>query len=223
VFGIDGRARPFAAANGAMVTHGRILVALVAMALASPRVGLAQGARASEKARAERQESRGTVAAPVDSTGAVDESPGLKKRVIARAPFGDAVIMLNARSDGQIEVAAAAAKRSNVAVVSWQAVRLWADSADRILATRARPGKGKVITSRAVVEEPGVSGGAVSLVRKASRDSTEWSLFFADSSFGGFSVPIEKSEASVFIANMRRAVTAARKLQSPEKRSPDKK
>jgi hypothetical protein len=217
VFEIDGRATPFAVANGAIAAHGRVLAAVVALAVFGPQAVLAQSTRASEKARAERQESRGTVAPSADTAVADAESPGVKKRVIARAPFGDAVIMLNARSDGQIEIATAASKRSNVALVTWQAARLWADSADRILATRARPGKGRIITSRAVVEEQGVSGGAVSLVRKASRDSTEWSLFFADSSFSGFSVPIEKSEASVFVANMRRAITAAKKLQSPEK------
>jgi hypothetical protein len=133
------------------------------------------------------------------------------KRVpISKAVFGDAGIIVNARDDGFIEVAAAGPTKTVLIQLRTMAARAWVDSTSRML--RARPRRSNTPrTYRADIEEHGTST-TMALSRKVTAGESEYSLFFSDEPLTGFTIPIEKSEADVFVAIVRKAVGTSAKL-----------
>ena len=56
----------------------------------------------------------------------------------------------------------------------------------------------------------------MALTRRVTNGESEYSLFFSDDPLAGFTVPVEKSEADVFVAVVRRAVAASAKMLDKE-------
>lgn len=140
------------------------------------------------------------------------------RHAVSKTMLGEAVVILNARADDLIEVAAADGRRSIALTLGLRDATHWADSSAKILRFRVRKRPGTV-SYRNLVEEPGVSGGGISLTRRVTAGESEYSVFFADTSFGGFAVPMSKEEATLFVSSVRKAVAAARKL-SPREPAP---
>ena len=141
------------------------------------------------------------------------------RATIARTMLGDATVMVNARGDSLIEVAAADGRRSIAMTLALSEARAWVDSSTRILRYRAR-NRATPVSYRNLVEEPGVAGGGVTLTRRVTKGASEYSLFFADTAFGGFAVPVTREEATLFVSAVRKAVAASAKL-SPQPPAPE--
>ena len=140
--------------------------------------------------------------------GAASAPP--KRVPISKAVFGDAGIIVNARDDGFIEVAAAGPAKTVLIQLRTMAARAWVDSTSRML--RARPRRSNTPrTYRSDIEEHGTST-TMALSRKITAGESEYSLFFSDEPLTGFTIPIEKSEADVFVAIVRKAVGASVKM-----------
>ena len=134
---------------------------------------------------------------------------------IAKTVMGDAGIIVNARDDGFIEVAAAGPAKTVLLQFRTLAARAWVDSTARML--RARPRRSTTPrTYRSDIDEAGTSG-TMALTRSVAGGESEYTLFFSDDPLGGFSIPIERSEADVFVAQLRRAVArSAALLERPD-------
>jgi len=136
-----------------------------------------------------------------------------RRVAISKAVFGDAGMIINARNDGFIEVAAAGPNKTVLLQLRTLAARAWVDSTYRML--RARPRRSATPrTYRSDIEEHGTSG-TMALTRKVTGGESEYALFFSDDPLGGFTIPIERSEADVFVATLRRAVAASTKMAEP--------
>ena len=139
---------------------------------------------------------------------------GVKRVPISKSVFGDAGIIVNARDDGFVEVAAAGPQKTVLIQLRTMAARAWVDSTSRML--RARPRRSATPrTYRADVQEHGTST-TMALTRKVTNGESEYSLFFSDDPLAGFTVPVEKSEADVFVAVVRRAVATSAKMLDKE-------
>ena len=147
-------------------------------------------------------------------TQAVSDPFKTTKRVpIAKTVLGDAGMIVNARDDGFIEIAAAGPNKTVLLQLRTMAARAWVDSTARMLKARVRRSN-TPRTYRSDIEEHGTAG-TMALTRKVTAGESEYSLVFSDDPTGGFTIPIEKSEADVFVAQVRRAVTTSAKLAEP--------
>jgi hypothetical protein len=152
-------------------------------------------------------------ATPAAAAGPATPS-GVKRVPISKSVFGDAGIIVNARDDGFIEVAAAGPQKTVLIQLRTMAARAWVDSTSRML--RARPRRSTTPRAyRSDVQEHGTST-TMALTRKVTNGESEYSLFFSDDPLAGFTVPVEKSEADVFVAVVRRAVVASAKMLDKE-------
>jgi hypothetical protein len=143
-------------------------------------------------------------------------APDNTKRVpVSKAVFGDVGVIVNARDDGFIEVAAAGQEKPILLQFRTQAARAWVDSTLRML--KARPKKSDTPrTFRSDIPEFGTNG-TMALTRKLTAGQSEYALFFSDKPTGGFTAPIEASEADVFVAIIRKAVAqSAKMLDKPD-------
>jgi hypothetical protein len=143
-------------------------------------------------------------------------APDATKRVpVSKAVFGDAGMIVNARDDGFIEVAAAGPQKTILLQLRTLAARAWVDSTSRMLS--ARPRKSDTPrTFRSDIQEYGTNG-TMAVTRTVTGNESEYALFFADTPTGGFTVPIEASEADVFVAIVRKAVVqSAKMLEKPD-------
>lgn len=177
-----------------------VLVGLVTVVgAAAPREGAAQSGGATPPAKA---------ATPAGA-------PHAKRVAVSKAVFGDAGIIVNARNDGFIEIAAAGPKKTILLQLRTLAARAWVDSSQRIL--RARPRRSATErTYRSGIEEYGTSG-TMALSRKVENGESTYSLFFSDDPLAGFTIPIEASEADVFVAIVRKAAAqSAKMLEKPD-------
>jgi hypothetical protein len=133
----------------------------------------------------------------------------VKRVPISKAVFGDAGVIVNARDDGFIEIAAAGPKTVLVQLRT-MAARGWLDSTGRVM--RARPKRSPEPRSyRSEIKEYG-SNAMMALTRTVTSGQSEYALYFADDPTAGFTVPIEPSEAEVFVAIVRKAVAASVKM-----------
>ena len=117
----------------------------------------------------------GSVAAT--QTAAPNPATSRVKRVpVSKAVFGDAGMIVNARDDGFIEVAAAGPEKTVFFQLRHMAVRAWVDSTARML--RARPRRSNTPrTFRADIEEYGTSG-TMAVTRTVTAGESEYALFF---------------------------------------------
>ena len=115
-------------------------------------------------------------------------------------------------------IAIAAAQGDSAATVTLRAsdARAWVDSTRRFV-TRKAPRKSTVVVlQRSMIEEASDSGAAVSFLRRAASDTTTFELLFSTRSFGKFPLALERREAVLFFAAMRRAVDATRPPAPPK-------
>jgi hypothetical protein len=132
------------------------------------------------------------------------------RRTIARFGFTDGAVAIDVRPGGIVAIAAA--QGDSAATIAFRAsdARAWADSTRRFV-TRAAPRKRTmVVLQRSMMAEAADSGAAVSFLRRAASDTTTFALLFSTRDFGKFSLALERREAALFFAAMRRAVAATR-------------
>jgi len=181
-----------------MTSHVWIRLAIAGFALTVP-FGAASSAQAQGDTAA-------TQAAAVNR-------PSAKRVPIAKSVFGDAGMIVNARNDGFIEIAAAGPSKTVLLQLRTLAARAWVDSTARMLRARVRRSN-TPRTYRSDIDEPGTST-TMALTRKVTAGESQYALFFSDDPLGGFTIPIERSEADVFVAQVRRAVALSAKLLEP--------
>ena len=132
------------------------------------------------------------------------------KRVpVSKAVFGDAGIIVNARDDGFIEVAAAGPKKPVYLQLRTLAARAWVDSTARMM--KARPKRSaEPKTYRADVSEHGTNT-TMAVTRTITAGESAYSLAFSGDPASAFTVPIEpSSKPSVIVAMSLGAVPAPR-------------
>jgi len=114
------------------------------------------------------------------------------------------------RAGSIIAIAAAQGDSAMTITLRASAARAWIDSTRRFV-TRPAPRKStQIVLQRSMIEEAADSGGAISFLRRAARDTTTFELLFSTRFFGKFPLALERREAVLFFAAMRRAVDAAR-------------
>jgi hypothetical protein len=157
------------------------------------------------------QAQSGATAATPPARASNPFAPDNVKRVpVSKAVFGDAGIIVNARDDGFIEVAAAGTQKPILLQLRTLAARAWVDSTLRML--RAKPRRSAPPrTFRSDIAEYGTNG-TMALTRNVTAGESEYSLYFSDGPTSSFTVPIEGSEADVFVAIVRKAVVQSAKM-----------
>ena len=180
---------------------------------------LAAAAMVGSAASAPAVAQSGATAVPASAQASPAPKPGVKRIPIAKSVFGDAGMIVNARDDGFIEVAAAGPDKTILLQLRALAARAWVDSTARML--RARPRRSNTPrTYRSDIDEAGTSS-TMAVTRKVTAGESEYALFFSDDPLAGFTIPIEKSEADVFVAQVRRAVLlSAKLLEKPDSTKP---
>jgi hypothetical protein len=134
----------------------------------------------------------------------------VKRVPVSKAVFGDAGMIVNARDDGFVEVAAAGPQKTVLLQLRTMAARGWLDSTGRIM--RARPKRSpEPRTFRSEIREYGTNT-TMALTRTVTSGQSAYALYFADDPATGFTVPIEPEEADVFVAIVRKAVNASVKM-----------
>jgi hypothetical protein len=147
---------------------------------------------------------------PQDSAAPPDSQVSQKPKTIARYGFSDGALAIDVRPGSIIAVAAAQGDSAMTITLRASDARAWTDSTRRYV-TRPAPRKStQVVLQRSMIEEAADSGGAISFLRRAARDTTTFELLFSTRSFGKFPLALERREAALFFAAMRRAVDAAR-------------
>jgi hypothetical protein len=137
-------------------------------------------------------------------------APTTKRVSISKAVFGDAGMIVNARDDGFIEVAAAGPQKTIYLKLRTAAARAWIDSTQRMLKARvhkADPPR----TFRSEVTEYG-STTMMALTRSVDAGQSQYALAFSENPQSAFTVPIEAEEADVFVAIIRKAEAQAAKM-----------
>jgi len=137
-------------------------------------------------------------------------APTTKRVPISKAVFGDAGMIVNARDDGFIEIAAAGPKKTIYLQLRTAAARAWIDSTQRMLKARVRKAD-PPRTFRSDVVEYG-STTTMAMTRSVDAGQSQYALAFSENPQSSFTVPIEQEEADVFVAIIRKAETQAAKL-----------
>jgi hypothetical protein len=137
-------------------------------------------------------------------------APSTKRVPISKAVFGDAGVIVNARDDGFIEVAAAGPQKTIYLKLRTAAARAWIDSTQRMLKARARKAD-PPRTYRSDVTEYG-STTTMALTRSVDAGQSQYSLGFSENPQSAFTIPIEEEEADVFVAIIRKAETQTAKM-----------
>jgi hypothetical protein len=133
-----------------------------------------------------------------------------KPKAIARYGFSDGAVAIDVRAGSIIAIAAAQGDSAMTITLRASDARAWTDSTRRYM-TRPAPRKTtQIVLQRSMIEEAADSGGAISFLRRAARDTTTFELLFSTRFFGKFPLALERREAVLFFAAMRRAVDAAR-------------
>jgi hypothetical protein len=133
----------------------------------------------------------------------------VKRVPISKSVFGDAGIIVNARDDGYIDVAAAGPSKSVLLQLRTQAARAWADSTLRVMKARVRKAD-PPRSYRSEVTEYG-TGTTMALTRGVDAGVSQYALAFAEKQ-SSFTVPIEPEEADVFVAIIRKAIAQSEKM-----------
>jgi len=149
---------------------------------------------------------------PVQATPPNPFAPAasIKRVPVSKAVFGDAGVIVNARDDGFIEVAAAGPQKTIYLQLRGAAARAWIDSTQRMLKARARKAD-PPRTYRSEVTEYG-STTMMALTRSVDAGASQYALAFSENPQSAFTIPIEAEEADVFGAISRKAETQSAKL-----------
>ena len=151
--------------------------------------------------------------------GVTDLPAQLAKRSIAKLAFAEGVVVVNARSDGRVEVGGGSGSRLVALVLEAGAARAWADSVAKILARTGRARRGKESVYRAFVDEPEANGGGLSFTRRFRGRTSVYRLFFADRNYGGFPIGITRTEARALVSAFHAAAAAAKKPMPARRRA----
>jgi hypothetical protein len=130
-------------------------------------------------------------------------------RTIVRYGFSDGAVEIIVRPGAIIAIAAAQGDSAATVTVHATDARAWTDSTRRIVHRAAPRKRTVVVLQRSQIAEAADSGAAMSLIRRAETDTTTFELHFATRSGGGFPLTLERREADLFLAAMRRAVAVA--------------
>ena len=142
-------------------------------------------------------------------------------RRLATGMYGEVAVVIQRRPDGRVEVSAAGEQRRGQAAFTPAALVRWADTTAKLVTRRERPGKQERVL-RSAIEEPGVVAGAMALTRRVDAEGSRFTLFFADTSFSGFTVPLEQEEAQVFVGSVRKAAARAAAMSGAEPKAAKK-
>jgi len=149
---------------------------------------------------------------PASATPANPFAPAATtKRVsVSKAVFGDAGMIVNARDDGYIEVAAAGPNKTIFLQLRALAARAWIDSTQRMIKARARKAD-PPRSYRSEVTEYG-STTTMAMTRAVDSGQSQFALVFSENPQSSFTVPIEPEEADVFVAIIRKAEVQSSKM-----------
>jgi hypothetical protein len=141
------------------------------------------------------------------------------ERVLLRQLYGDLALEVRAGAQGAMRIGAADGQRSIAVSVIARDLKLWADSATKLLAARP-PGRGKSAQWEAVVAGPGVAAGSMALARNITPADTSIALLVTDPQFVGVRTVLTMPEARSLVAAIRRAANAALAPPRPAKPPP---
>jgi hypothetical protein len=145
-------------------------------------------------------------------------------RTISRTLLGEVAVAIRAHSDARVEVGASDSVKTVTLSFRATDVRRWADSSLKYLRRdrtptqlrrdalrRARAGDSAEVVEqrRSLIEEPGVSGGGLTMTRVIDTSRVAFSLYFASGSFDAVRAPLDTAEARIFLSAMRRAAATA--------------
>ena len=139
-----------------------------------------------------------------------------EQRTVARYGFTDGAIVISVRPGAIIAVAGA--QGDSAATVAFRAsdAKAWVDSTRRFT-NRAAPRKATVVVlQRSMISEAADSGAVLSFLRRAASDTTTFGLIFSTRNIGKFPLALERREAVLFFAAMRRAINATRPPPAPK-------
>ena len=137
-------------------------------------------------------------------------------RTIARYGFEDGTIAIDVRGDSVIAVAAAQGDSATTVTLRPSDARAWVDSTRKLISRAAPRKQTQVVLQRSMIESAENSGAAISLLRRAASDTTTFELLFSTAGFGKFPLALERREAVLFFAAMRRAVVATQPPAKPK-------
>ena len=191
-----------------MLSLHRAPPALRALLLVGPLLAAAAGCRRG-----------GPPPAPVPQTvvDSAPPTPALRRLRSVTLPFGDDSVTVSGRSDQRVEVIVAGAHAMTLAF-ALPSVDEFLPSATR-LAQRQRRRRERPSIMRALIDEPGGDGGALSLSRRLRGRTLTYRLFFADNAGGGFPITVSQVEARTVLQAMREAADAVRP-PAPARRRP---
>lgn len=141
---------------------------------------------------------------------------GQSAKTIVRYGFTDGAVEIDVRPGGRISIAGAQGDSAATVTVRATDARAWTDSTRRIIRRAAPRKRTVVVLQRSMIPEAADSGAAVSFIRRAESDSTTFQLFFTSRADGGFPLALERREADLFFAAMRRAIAAALPPAAPK-------
>jgi hypothetical protein len=135
---------------------------------------------------------------------------GQEPKKIARYGFENGALAIDVRPGGIIAVAAAQGDSAATVTLRASDARAWVDSTRRFISRAAPRKRTEVVLQRSMIDEATDSGGIMSFLRRAERDTTTFQLLFSTRDFGKLSLALERREANMFFGAMRRAIVAAR-------------
>jgi hypothetical protein len=140
---------------------------------------------------------------------------GQTPKTIARYGFSDGALAIDVRPGGIIAIAAAQGDSAATVTLRASDAKAWVDSTRRFVTRAAPRRRSEVVLQRSMIEESADSGAAISFLRRAERDTTTFQLLFSTRAFGKFPLALERREATLFFAAMRRAIAATRPPAPP--------
>jgi hypothetical protein len=141
------------------------------------------------------------------------------RHAIAKLALGNAVVAIYASDSGTVDVGASAPGGTVLLHFLPADVTTWAAATTKILSTPARVRRRRdTVVAPTTLTEPGVTAGALTFERRATRRATSYSLFFANRHFGGFPVTITRQDARALVAAL---LDAARKVGDATGSRPD--
>jgi hypothetical protein len=154
--------------------------------------------------------SRRSSSSPAPAPAAPDTAtePAISRARTVTLPFGEDDVTVSGRSDERVEVVVTGADTMTLAF-ALPAVDEFLPAAMR-LAMRGRLRRERPNLTRALIDEPGGDGGALSLSRRVNGRVLTCRLFFSDNVGGGFAITVSPAEARAVLQAMREAADAVR-------------
>jgi hypothetical protein len=133
-------------------------------------------------------------------------------------PIGDGTVTVEARAHGRVAVLASEPQRMELEFVP-ASVGEFVTESSRLLA-RKRLRRERDNLHRALIDEAGGDGGALSFSRRVRGKRVIYRFFFADNIGGGFPITVGHAQAKALLQAMREAAVALTPDPKPAKRRP---